>query len=173
MDSRFIFEHLPLANALLNGTALGLLLSGRWLIRHGRPAAHKRVMLSAFAVSMLFLALYITHKVWRHGQITPFNGPGLTRYLYLSILVSHFLLAMLVPILAIWMIGLGLRRRLAGHRKLSRWAFPVWVYVSFTGVVIYLMLYPFNPPPPAAPAAVMQAAPTLQVTTGAVLTENR
>jgi putative membrane protein len=153
VDINSVFQHLPLVNALLNGTALLLLLRGRWLIRHGRRAEHKRVMVSAFIVSSAFLVLYLAHKAWRHGQITPFNGTGLVRYSYLTVLATHSLLAAIVPVLAIALIVMGQRERFTGHRKLARWAFPVWVYVSLTGVLIYLMLYPFNPPPRDAAAA--------------------
>ena len=103
-------------------------------------------MLSAFAVSTLFLALYLTHKVSRNFENTTFNAEGAAKLAYLVLLASHVLLAMSVPVLAILLIRLGLREDRARHRRLARIAWPIWIYVSVTGVLIYLLLYPFNPP---------------------------
>jgi uncharacterized membrane protein YozB (DUF420 family) len=138
---------LPAVNASLNAAATALLVVGRLLARRGRIAAHRRVMSAAFAVSALFLALYVTHKVWRGLEHTPYHGTGLARSLYLGILGTHLVLAMAVPVLAIVLIRLGLADRRAAHRRLARWAWPVWLYVSLTGIVIYGMLYHWNPAP--------------------------
>lgn len=142
---------LPLVNALLNASAAGLLFYGRLLARRGRVDAHRRVMVTAFVTSCLFLVCYLVHKAWRKAATgetyTPFNAQGWVHGLYLLILLTHTLLAMAVPVLAIVLIRLGVRGRVEAHRRLARWAWPVWMYVSLTGVVIYLMLYPFNPAP--------------------------
>lgn len=99
-------------------------------------------MLCAFAVSCLFLISYVAYHVWPIGAAaTKFPGQGPIRIVYYVILVSHIVLAMAVPVLAVITITLGLRDRRAAHRKLARWTFPIWLYVSVTGVVIYLMLY--------------------------------
>ena len=138
---------LPAVNAALNLVATTLLLLGRFWIRRGRVAHHRRAMLAAFTVSSLFLVLYVVHKAWRGFESTPFHGEGLARVAYLTILFSHLTLAMAVPVLAIRLVQLGLGGRIGRHRRLAVVAWPIWMYVSLTGVVIYLLLYPFNPAP--------------------------
>ena len=118
---------------------------GRLLIRSGREVAHRRVMLGAFAASTLFLASYLLHKVWKDFENTPFWGEGLAQVAYLVLLATHVILAMTVPPLAIVLIVLGLRGRREAHRRVARIAWPIWMYVSITGVVIYLLLYPLHP----------------------------
>lgn len=140
---------LPPVNASLNAVAAVLLVRGRMLARQGAVDAHRRTMLTAFAVSSLFLAFYVAHKVSRDFENTTFHAEGLAKLAYLVLLASHVLLAMSVPPLAIALIALGLRDRRATHRRLARIAWPIWMYVSVTGVLIYLLLYPLNPPPPA------------------------
>jgi uncharacterized membrane protein YozB (DUF420 family) len=130
---------LPTLNAILNGTAGVLLLIGYWLIRSGDKKRHKSVMLAAFACSILFLISYLVY----HAQVgsVRFQKTGMIRTVYLSILLTHTILAAAVPVLAI----ITLRRAFAGsfqkHRAIARWTLPIWLYVSVTGVVIYLMLY--------------------------------
>jgi protein SCO1/2/putative membrane protein len=138
---------LPALNATLNASATVLLLWGRALVKRGRVEAHKRVMLAAFAVSSVFLASYVVHKVSRSFQSTTFNVAGAAKTAYLALLASHVALAALVPFLALALIRFGLRGELARHRRLARVAWPIWLYVSVTGVVIYALLYPLNPPP--------------------------
>ena len=138
---------LPAVNASLNALATVLLLTGRRLVRAGRVRAHRNVMLGAFGVSALFLVLYVAHKVWRDFEHTPFHGEGVIKGVYLAILFSHLSLAMAVPVLAVVLVSLGLRQRVEAHRRIARVAWPIWIYVSVTGVVIYLMLYPLNPVP--------------------------
>ena len=104
-------------------------------------------MLSAFGVSSVFLASYVTHKVVFGFESTTFNVTGAWKLAYLVFLVSHVLLAALVPVLAVSLIALGLRGRIEAHRNLARLAWPIWVYVSVTGVMIYVLLYHLNPPP--------------------------
>ena len=138
---------LPAVNAVLNSVATVLLVLGRIWIRRGRVATHRRAMLAAFTVSSLFLLLYVTHKVWRGFESTPYHGEGIARVLYFAILFSHVTLAMTVPVLAIRLIQLGLSGRIDRHRRLAVIAWPIWLYVSLTGVVIFLLLYVFNPSP--------------------------
>ena len=136
---------LPAMNAALNACAAALLVVGRRLVRRGRIDAHRRVMITAFAISSVFLACYVAHKVSRNFENTTFHAEGAARIAYLVLLSSHVVLAAIVPALAITLIVLGLRGRIQRHRRLARWAWPIWMYVSITGVVIYLLLYPLNP----------------------------
>ncbi len=112
---------------------------GYGLIRRGRVRAHRAVMLSAFGCSVLFLASYLFY----HSQVgsVRFQGTGWVRTLYLSILLTHTVLAAAVPVLAILTLRLALRGRFDRHRALARWTLPIWLYVSVTGVVVYWMLY--------------------------------
>ena len=138
---------LPAINAVLNGLAACLLVGGYVAIRRGHRVAHKRAMLSTFAVSVLFLTCYlIYHAAMKHytgSGSKSFDGTGLVRTVYLSILVTHSVLAALVPFLALVTIRRGLREDWVAHRRIARVTFPIWVYVSVTGVIIYAMLYHF------------------------------
>jgi uncharacterized membrane protein YozB (DUF420 family) len=138
---------LPGVNAVLNATAAVLLVTGRRLARAHRVEAHRRVMTAAFAVSTLFLALYLAHKVSRGFVNTAFNVTGVAHVAYLVMLATHVVLAMTVPVFAIALITLGVRGRLERHRRLARVAWPIWMYVSVTGVLIYVLLYHLNPAP--------------------------
>ena len=140
------FSLIPPINAALNATSMALLIYGRRLVRQGEIERHRRVMLSAFGVSTRFLVLYLGHKVSRNFENTTFNVEGWGKVAYLVLLASHVLLAMSVPVFAIWLIRLGLRDDRERHRRIARIAWPVWMYVSVTGVLIYLLLYPFTPP---------------------------
>ena len=140
------FSVLPPINAALNATATVLLVVGRGLARRGEVERHRLVMIAAFGVSSLFLLFYVSHKVSRNFENTTFNAEGWAKVAYLVLLGSHVLLAMTVPIIAILLIRLGLRDDRERHRRLARIGWPIWMYVSVTGVVIYLLLYPFNPP---------------------------
>ena len=138
----------PLLNAALNLTATVLLVGGYLQIKRGKEKAHKRTMLSAFAVSCLFLISYGAYHFWPVGAAaTPFRGTGTVRFVYFTILISHIVLAMAVPVLAIVTIILGIRDKRRAHRRFARWTFPIWLYVSVTGVVIYLLLYQIYPQP--------------------------
>ena len=136
---------LPAVNAGLNAVAALLLLLGLLLIRRRKIDAHRRTMLGAFSVSSLFLVCYIAHKASRGFENTTFHAEGAAKIAYLALLFSHVTLAMAVPVLAITLIALGLRGRIARHRRLARIAWPIWMYVSVTGVVIYTLLYHVNP----------------------------
>lgn len=138
---------LPAVNATLNAAAAVLLVRGRILIRRGEVAAHRRTMISAFAVSSLFLLFYVAHKLSRSFENTTFHAEGAPKAAYLLLLFSHVVLAAGVPFMAVGLIVLGLRGGIERHRRLARFAWPIWMYVSITGVLIYLLLYPFNPGP--------------------------
>ena len=140
---------LPAVNASLNGLAFVLLVVGWVLIRRGHRDAHKKTMLAAFGTSILFLTVYMLyHGAMVHytgeGQVK-FQGTGAIRTVYFVILISHVLLAIAVPVLAIMTIRRGLKQQWEAHRRIARITFPIWVYVSLTGVIIYLMLYQWNP----------------------------
>lgn len=137
---------LPAVNASLNAAAACCLVVGRRFARSGRIVAHRRTMLLAFSLSALFLVLYVAHKASRSFENTPFHAEGLARVAYLCLLASHVALAMTIPPLAIALVTLGLRGRFATHRRLARFAWPVWMYVSVTGVIVYVLLYHLNPP---------------------------
>jgi uncharacterized membrane protein YozB (DUF420 family) len=130
---------LPALNALLNATAAILLVWGYTLIRRRRIEMHRRVMLTAFAVSVAFLISYLTYH-FQVGSVR-FQKTGTIRTVYLTILLTHTVLAAAVPFLAI----LTLRRAWIGsyakHKAIARWTLPIWLYVSITGVVVYWMLY--------------------------------
>jgi putative membrane protein len=130
---------LPTLNALLNGASATLLLTGLVFIRRGRVPAHRACMIGAFAVSVAFLTSYLIHHA-RHGS-TPFTGSGGLRAVYYAILLTHTVLAAAVPALAVTTLTYALRGRIDRHRAWARWTWPIWMYVSVTGVVIYWMLY--------------------------------
>jgi len=146
---------LPAVNAGLNGLACSLLIAGWVQVKKKRIAAHRRLMLCAAAASGVFLACYVTHYIWRYlqegGAHTTYNGTGWIKAAYYVILLSHIVLAVAVPVLAMRLIILGLSGQIARHRRLARIGLPIWVYVSVTGVVIYFMLYWFNPLAVASP----------------------
>ena len=130
---------LPTLNAALNATSGVLLLAGWLMIRRGRIAAHRRCMLAAFVVSSLFLVCYVVYHAQAGSR--PFTGHGVVRPIYFAILISHVLLAAAIVPLALVTLRRALRGDYVRHRRIARWTFPVWMYVSVTGVVIYLMLY--------------------------------
>lgn len=136
---------LPTVNAGLNGLATLLLAVGYLQIKRGRRDAHRACMLAAFGTSILFLACYLTYHIALHhftGESgRKFAGQGWIRPVYFSILISHVLLAAAVPVLAVVTILHGLNARWDKHRRWARVTFPIWMYVSITGVVIYFLLY--------------------------------
>ncbi len=129
----------PAINAALNGSSAILIATARRFIRRGQVATHRALMLAAVATSSLFFASYVYYHA--HVGSVRFQGQGLSRPLYFTILISHTILAAAIPPLVIITLTLGLRRRDQRHRSLARWTYPIWMYVSITGVVIYLMLY--------------------------------
>ena len=130
---------LPAVDATLNGTAAVLLIWAWLLIRRKRVDAHRRVMITAFCVSVVFLICYLTY----HFQVgtTHYPKTGAIRVAYFSILGTHTVLAGAVPVLAIITLRRGLIRDYRRHRAIARWTLPIWLYVSITGVVVYMMLY--------------------------------
>jgi uncharacterized membrane protein YozB (DUF420 family) len=137
---------LPSINAALNTASAVLLASGYAAVRRRRFRLHAACMLSALGTSIVFLASYLYyHFAVRGGRPTPFPGEGWVRIGYFSVLLSHTLLAAVVAPLACVTAYLGLSGRLLRHRRLARWTFPIWLYVSVTGVVVYLMLYQLYP----------------------------
>jgi uncharacterized membrane protein YozB (DUF420 family) len=130
---------LPTVNALLNATAAVLLVWGYRLIRRKRIDQHRKVMISAFVTSCLFLVCYVVY----HAQVGSKHFPhtGALRTVYFTILGTHTVLAAAVPVLAIITLRRGLTARYDKHRRIAKWTLPIWLYVSVTGVVVYLMLY--------------------------------
>lgn len=139
------YTFFPAINATLNGASAVLLLTGRRLIAQRKIQQHRAVMISAVITSTLFLACYLTYhallQIYAHGAITRFQGTGLSRPIYFSILLSHTILAVVTVPLVLITLSRGLRERFDKHRAIARWTFPIWLYVSVTGVVIYFMLY--------------------------------
>jgi uncharacterized membrane protein YozB (DUF420 family) len=132
-------EDLPALNAILNATSAVLLTIGYALIRRGDRVMHKRCMLAALATSAAFLTSYVIY----HANVgsRPFPGQGPVRVVYFAILITHVILAATIPPLALITASRGLKARYDRHVKIARWTLPIWMYVSVTGVVIYLMLY--------------------------------
>ena len=130
---------LPTVNACLNGLAALLLIWGYTLIRRKQVSTHRKVMIAAFITSCLFLVCYLIY----HAQVGSVHFPktGVIRTVYLSILGTHTALAAAVPVLAIITLRRGLSSRFDKHRRIARWTLPIWLYVSVTGVVVYVMLY--------------------------------
>jgi len=129
----------PVINATLNGASTVLLLTGRWLISRRRIAQHRLVMLTAFVTSTLFLISYVYYHL--HVGTVRFQGTGWTRPVYFTILISHVVLAIVIVPLVLVTLTRALRERFDKHRAIARWTFPLWLYVSVTGVLVYFMLY--------------------------------
>lgn len=134
---------MPTMNACLNATAAGLLVAGYLAIRAGRRQAHHRLMLSALGSSALFLVSYLYYHA--HAGATRFAGEGIVRWIYFAVLGSHTVLAVLVLPLVGVTLHRALRERLHDHRRTARVTLPVWLYVSVTGVMVYVMLYHLVP----------------------------
>jgi putative membrane protein len=130
----------PAINALLNASSAVFLVVGLVAIKRKNIALHRQCMIAAFTASCVFLASYLVRFAMTGAHRYP--GDGIDRTIYLAILASHTVLAATAVPLAVRALYLGLRGRYASHRRLAKWAWPVWAYVSFTGVVVYLMLYP-------------------------------
>ena len=130
---------LPGVNATLNGIGAVFLVTGYVMIRRRRIGAHRACMMAAFACSTLFLTSYLIYHYYTGS--TPFPGTGMIRPLYFFILITHVTLAVLVPPLAIMTLWRAWHERFEDHVRLARWTLPIWLYVSVTGVIVYLMLY--------------------------------
>ena len=133
------YSLLPTVNATLNATSGVLLSIGYLLIKRRRINAHRNTMLAAFASSILFLISYVVYHY--HAGSRPFPGQGPIRGVYFAILISHVILAIVILPMAITTLSRGLRGQYARHVRLAKWTFPLWMYVSVTGVIVYLMLY--------------------------------
>lgn len=129
----------PAVDAVLNGASAILLLIGRGFIKRGRVAAHRATMIAALITSSLFLICYLYYHA--HVGSIHFQGKGWSRPVYFSILISHTILAAAIVPMVIITLSRALRERFDRHRAIARWTFPIWLYVSITGVVIYVMLY--------------------------------
>jgi len=136
-------SYLPHLNACLNGTSALLLFTGYRFIRAHNVVAHRACQIAALSVSILFLASYLTYH-YNHGA-TRFQGTGLARPIYFTILTSHTILAMVIVPLVILTFYRAFRGEFARHRKIARITLPLWLYVSITGVIVYLMLYQIYP----------------------------
>jgi len=134
---------LPPINASLNGLSAIFLAAGFVFIRRKNVPAHRRCMISAFATSAIFLACYLTYHF--SVGVTKFPGQGWIWWVYIIMLISHIILAVTILPLAIITLSRGLRDRIESHRKIARWTWPIWMYVSVTGVLVYLMLYHLYP----------------------------
>ena len=131
----------PALNAVLNGASAILIGTGLYFIRSGRVQAHKRTMLSAFITSCLFLTSYLYYHLVLRAGVTQFQGQGVSRPIYLSILISHTILAAVVVPFILITLARALKQRFARHKAIAPYTFAIWMYVSVTGVVIYVMLY--------------------------------
>ncbi len=130
---------LPAVNASLNGISAILLVAGYLLIRRRRIDRHRQVMIAAFCVSVLFLIGYVVYHL-QVGSVR-FTRQGVVRPIYFGVLISHIILAAMVPPLAIVTLWRGLQGRYVTHRRVARWTLPIWLYVSVTGVLVYVLLY--------------------------------
>lgn len=138
------FTVLPTVNAVLNSISAVFITTGYLFIRAGKQTAHRRCMLTAVTTSSLFLISYVTYHYT--AGMTLFGGVGMIRYAYFILLGTHTVLAISVLPLVIVTLLRALSGRFKLHRSIARWTFPVWLYVSVTGVIIYLMLYHLYPP---------------------------
>ena len=136
---------IPALNATLNGIATVLITAGFVFIKRGNREAHRKCMLTASVVSALFLVGYVTHKALKHGVHTPFGGEGIIRAVYYPMLVSHIILAMAIAYLVPRTFLLAIKGDFARHRAWAKWTFPIWYYVSITGVLVYFFLYQWWP----------------------------
>jgi putative membrane protein len=138
-------QDIPALNAALNGLATLLMTAGFVFILRKNIAAHRACMLSAGAVSAVFLIGYVTHKALVRGVHTPFGGEGAIRNVYYAMLISHIILAIAIAYLVPKTFSFALKGQFDRHRVWARWTFPIWYYVSVTGVLVYFFLYRWWP----------------------------
>ena len=136
-------SELPHLNAFLNTTSAILLIAGYRFIRQGRISAHRNCQVSAFITSVVFLSSYLTYHYY-HGD-TKFPGQGIVRPFYFTILITHIILAIVIVPLVLITLTRAARGDFVRHRRIARWTLPLWLYVSVTGVIVYLMLYHLYP----------------------------
>ncbi len=137
---------LPAFNAVLNGLSAVLLLTARQKIKQGKRDHHRKIMIAAFCVSVVFLVSYLFYH-YSVGAVF-FQGTGIVRPFYFVLLTTHTILAAAVPVIATITLIRGLKGNYQSHRKIAKWTYPIWMYVSVTGVIIYFMLYQMYPPMP-------------------------
>jgi putative membrane protein len=142
---RSLIPYFPAWNASLNALSGVFLLIAWRFVKNGDVPRHRRFMLTACATSVLFLISYVTYHALRGGVVTKFAGTGAMRTLYFVILTSHTILAVVIVPLAILSVWNGLKMRVPQHRRVARWTFPLWLYVSVTGVLVYFFLYHWFP----------------------------
>ena len=138
-------DMMPTLNAILNATSGLLITIGYVMIRRRRISAHRACMIGAVVCSSLFLVSYVTYHVGFGKGVTRFTGTGAVRWVYLSILISHTILAVTIVPFVIVTLRRALRGDFLKHRRVARWTFPMWLYVSVTGVIVYFMLYHWYP----------------------------
>jgi putative membrane protein len=138
-------SYLPHVNAFLNSTSTVFLIIGFILIRNGRVKAHMKCQLAAVITSTFFLISYLTYHYY-HGD-TRFLGQGIVRPIYFAILITHVILAMVIVPLVLITLYRAWRFDFNRHKRIARWTLPIWLYVSVTGVIVYLMLYHLYPTP--------------------------
>jgi uncharacterized membrane protein YozB (DUF420 family) len=140
---------LPVVNATLNGLSALFLAAGFIFIKRGQRIAHRNCMIAAFTTSTIFLACYLTYHTYLgvvlHRGPTQFLKPPEWRPIYLAILLTHTVLAVVIVPLVFMTLGRARRQNFEAHKKIARWTWPLWMYVSVTGVIIYLMLYRIFP----------------------------
>ncbi|MDQ8185109.1 DUF420 domain-containing protein [Pelagicoccus sp. SDUM812002] len=132
---------IPALNASLNAVATVLIIAGVVSIKARKENLHRFLMASSIIVSAIFLVGYVYHKIAVQGVHTPFNGEGAIRYVYYTMLISHIILAATIPVLVIRTAYLGIKDRRELHKKWARITYPIWLYVSITGVLVYYFLY--------------------------------
>ena len=138
-------QDIPAVNALLNALATLCMTAGFISIRRGRIETHRKWMLAAGTVSAVFLVGYVGHKILVRGVHTPFGGEGFIRSIYFSMLLTHIVLAMAIAYLVPRTFQFALRGEIERHKRWARWTFPIWYYVSVTGVLVYFFLYRWWP----------------------------
>ena len=138
-------QDIPPINAGLNAVATVLITLGFILIKQGKREAHRIVMLTAGVVSAVFLVGYVTHKILIHGVHTPFGGEGFIRTVYYTMLISHIILAISIAYLVPRTFLFAIKGDIETHKKWARFTFPIWYYVSVTGVLVYFFLYQWWP----------------------------
>lgn len=134
---------LPFYNAIINTLTAIFLITGFYFIKNGNVVNHKRCMISAFVLGCIFLILYILYH--SNAPSTKFGGEGIIRYVYFSLLISHILLAFIVVPLVLSAIYFAVSQKIEKHKKIVKFTFPVWLYVSISGVIVYLMISPYYP----------------------------
>ena len=140
-----LVEVLPAVNASLNASSGLCLLTGYVFMKRRQIQLHRRFMLAACFTSLAFLVCYVLNHYLRHGVVTRFKGTGAIRPVYFTMLTTHTMLAVIIVPLAILSVVNGLRMRVPQHRRVARWTFPLWMYVSVTGVLVYFFLYQWFP----------------------------